>query len=103
MTITVKIRDPETIALLQRYERFLQVEDECEGSMDQIAEGLILGFLDEHRRFAAWQSTEAATTFDLEPPPRQLSTRVYDVTSRLSSAPSLPANNAPATRLKARA
>jgi len=54
MQLMITIEDPDTILLLQKYRRFIAQEDAVDGSMDEIAEGLILGLLDEHRRFASW-------------------------------------------------
>lgn len=54
MPITVTITDPATIQLLARYRQFIAQEDQVEGTLDQAAEGLILGCLDEHDRFNTW-------------------------------------------------
>jgi hypothetical protein len=66
MPITVKIDDPATIQLLARYRQFISQEDHVEGTLDQAAEGLILGCLDEHHRFNAWCQYQAAA--EAEPP-----------------------------------
>lgn len=64
MPITVTIDDAATIQLLARYRQFIAQEDLVEGTLDQAAEGLILGCLDEHHRFNAWcQDQPANPTF----------------------------------------
>lgn len=52
--IEIRISDPETVLLLERYRQFLAEEDCVEGSMGQIVEGMVLAFLDDHVRFGAW-------------------------------------------------
>ncbi len=53
--LTITISDPDTIALLQKYQRFIEQTDSVDGSLDQIAEGLILGSIDEHPQFTQWR------------------------------------------------
>jgi len=60
MPITVTITDPATIQLLARYRQFIAQEDQVEGTLDQAAEGLILGCLDEHHRFNTWCQDQPA-------------------------------------------
>lgn len=50
----ITITDPATIDLLQRYAQYLEKVDGVTGTMDQLAEGMILGFLDEHTQFRWW-------------------------------------------------
>lgn len=57
--LILTITDPATIEMLVRYKTFLKVEDEAAGSMNEIAEGLIVGFLDGHDRFADWRHSAA--------------------------------------------
>ena len=52
--IEIRISDPETVLLLERYRQFLAEEDCVEGSMRQIVEGMALAFLDDHERFGTW-------------------------------------------------
>lgn len=54
MQLTITINDPETILKLQRYRQFLAEEDVVDGSMDQIAEGMMLGHMGDHDRFLDW-------------------------------------------------
>lgn len=83
MPITVVIDDPATIQLLAKYRQFIAQEDFVEGTLDQAAEGLLLGCLDEHHRFNTWcknqpdgscdpkqNSTELAVIHPLFAPPR---------------------------------
>jgi hypothetical protein len=82
MPITVTIDDPATIQLLTRYRQFIAQEDNAEGTLDQAAEGLILGCLDEHHRFNVWcqdpatqafAKTDSAATISTPLLPRRLS------------------------------
>jgi hypothetical protein len=56
--LTITIDDPDTILLLKKYRRFISQEDAVDGTMDQIAEGLILTMLDDNGRFADWVRTQ---------------------------------------------
>ncbi|KLA49991.1 hypothetical protein [Xanthomonas euvesicatoria] len=55
MAVTIQITDPQTIALLQSYGEYLSEVDETSGTIDQMAEGLIIGLLDEHSHFRHWR------------------------------------------------
>lgn len=57
MAITITITDPDTIALLRSYRRFIGEVDQVSGpvTLSDAAEGLVIGCLDEHQRFRAWQ------------------------------------------------
>lgn len=52
--LTVQINDPQTLEILGRYGIYVQDVDGVTGTLDQLAEGLILGMLDEHGRFRDW-------------------------------------------------
>ena len=66
MQLTITLDDPDTIALLREYSRFIEQADAAQGTIDQVAEGLILMYLDEHGDFVQWRransTTEAAPT-----------------------------------------
>lgn len=55
MALTIKLNDPDTIAILQHYSLFISLHDGVDGTLEQAAEGLILGCLDEHTRFVKWK------------------------------------------------
>ena len=63
MALTITISDPETIALLDRYKEYVGKIDGVRGTIDQLAEGLMLGSLDLHNRFQRW-SREIAVHAD---------------------------------------
>ena len=58
MSITIKITDPETAALLRQYRQYVDQMDGVAGSISQLAEGLMLGSLDEHSQFREWSNTK---------------------------------------------
>lgn len=51
----IKIDDPDTVAIIHDYTRYLQQVDEIESSVDQAAESMLLGFIDEHVQFRSWR------------------------------------------------
>lgn len=53
--LTITVTDPNTIELLVRYKSFLKAEDGATGSINELVEGLIVGSLDGHDRFADWR------------------------------------------------
>lgn len=55
----ITISDPDTIQAIQRYALFVETVDGVTGTIDQLAEGLILGMLDEHWQFRAWCTAAA--------------------------------------------
>ena len=57
MPITITITDPATIEMLAQYQEFIRAKDDCEGTIDQVAEGLMLGYLDEHDDFVDWTAS----------------------------------------------
>lgn len=57
MSIIIKITDPETAALLRQYTQYIAQVDGVTGSLSQVAEGLVLGYLDEHSQFREWSNT----------------------------------------------
>lgn len=59
MALTITISDPETIALLDRYKKYVGEIDGVRGTIDQLAEGLMLGSLDLHNRFQRWSSKDS--------------------------------------------
>lgn len=59
MVLTITISDPETVALLCRYEQYVDQVDGVLGTIDQLAEGLMLGSLDQHQRFWQWSNANA--------------------------------------------
>ena len=58
MSITIRITDPETAALLRQYRQYVDQVDGVTGSISQLAEGLMLGSLDEHLQFREWSNTK---------------------------------------------
>jgi hypothetical protein len=62
MVLVITITDPETVVLLERYRQYVDQVDGERGTLDQLAEGLMLGMLDEHNRFREWsrQTLEVA-------------------------------------------
>ena len=54
MALVMSITDPDTVALLERYRQYVDQVDGQKGTLDQLAEGLMLGMLDEHNRFREW-------------------------------------------------
>lgn len=59
MALIIKITDPQTATLLQQYGQYVEVVDGVTGTLSQVAEGLMLGSLDEHSRFQQWQWSTA--------------------------------------------
>lgn len=58
MAIIITITDPETATLLHQYRHYVDQVDGVTGSLSQVAEGLILGCLDEHSRFRQWSTAK---------------------------------------------
>ncbi len=56
MALVITISDPSTLALLQQYGQYVHQVDGERATMDELAEGLMLGMLDEHQRFREWSS-----------------------------------------------
>ncbi|MDI9239449.1 hypothetical protein QLQ15_11095 [Lysobacter sp. LF1] len=54
MALVISITDPDTVVLLERYRQYVDQVDGEKGTLDQLAEGLMLGMLDEHNRFREW-------------------------------------------------
>ncbi|RDY66722.1 hypothetical protein DX912_11395 [Lysobacter soli] len=52
--ITIRIEDPETIILIAKYSCYVRDVDGATGTLDELAEGLMLGLLDAHDRFRQW-------------------------------------------------
>jgi len=52
--ITIRIEDPETIILIAKYSCYVRDIDGATGTIDELAEGLMLGLLDSHDRFRQW-------------------------------------------------
>jgi hypothetical protein len=55
--ITIRIEDPETIILIAKYSCYVRDIDGASGTLDELAEGLMLGLLDGHDRFRQWCDT----------------------------------------------
>jgi hypothetical protein len=58
--LTITVTDPATIQLLARYRQFIKDEDGARGSIAEVVEGLIVGQLDGHERFAHWRRTNSS-------------------------------------------
>jgi len=54
MALVISITDADTVALLERYRHYVDQVDGESGTLEQLAEGLMLGMLDEHHRFREW-------------------------------------------------
>jgi len=55
------ISDAKTLELLRQYKQYVAQEDGVTGSINQLAEGLMVGCLDEHHRLREWsQQREVA-------------------------------------------
>lgn len=52
--LTITFDDPDTIKLLLQYRAFIESEDDVQGTIREMAEGLIVGCLDDHSRFQSW-------------------------------------------------
>ena len=57
--VDIQIRDPDTVLLIHDYIRYLSQVDGVKGTADQIAESMVLGFIDEHAQFRSWRRTQA--------------------------------------------
>ena len=66
MPLTVTFKDPETIALVMRYAQFMEQRDGVGGTIEQVAEGLIIGYLDEHPSFVQWHRAATAAMLPIE-------------------------------------
>ncbi|MCD0253124.1 hypothetical protein JWH16_04545 [Xanthomonas campestris pv. campestris] len=53
-TLTLTFNDPQTIALLLQYSKFLKQEEGLDGTLQEIAAGLVVGSLDENISFTQW-------------------------------------------------
>lgn len=53
--LTITVTDPATIELLAQYRRFIESEDGTKGTITEVVEGLIVGCMDDHQRFAMWR------------------------------------------------
>lgn len=58
----IEISDPDTVLLINDYIRYLKQVDGVRGSADQVAESMLLGFIDEHTQFRNWRRTHAQPT-----------------------------------------
>lgn len=54
----IEINDPDTVLLINDYVRYLRQVDGVKGSTDQVAESMLLGFIDEHTQFRCWRKTQ---------------------------------------------
>lgn len=59
-SLTLVINDPQTIKLLLKYRTFLEQEDGLQGTLNEVAAGLVVGCLDENLRFTRWTREHAA-------------------------------------------
>jgi len=57
--LDIEINDPDTVLLINDYIRYLRQVDGVKGSADQVAESMLLGFIDEHTQFRYWRKTQA--------------------------------------------
>lgn len=60
--VDIEISDPDTVLLINDYIRYLKQVDGVRGSADQVAESMLLGFIDEHTQFRNWRRTHAQPT-----------------------------------------
>ncbi|MGH8038891.1 MAG: hypothetical protein ACRES5_17260 [Pseudomonas sp.] len=51
---SVILTDPQTISLLQQYSQYVSQVESVNGSLDEFAEGLVIGCLDENPAFRQW-------------------------------------------------
>lgn len=56
--VDIEINDPDTVLLINDYVRYLRQVDGVKGSTDQVAESMLLGFIDEHAQFRCWRKTQ---------------------------------------------
>lgn len=61
-SLTLTFDDPQTVALLLQYSQFIRQEDGVEGTLQEVAAGLVVGCLDEHHRFAKWAKENRAAS-----------------------------------------
>lgn len=54
VSFTINITDPQTIALLQKYRQYVSQVERVDGSLDEIAQGLVIGCIDENSEFRHW-------------------------------------------------
>lgn len=66
MPLTLTFKDPETIRLMLRYAQYISLRDGVTGTVEQVAEGVILGFLDEHPNFNEWHRVVNTALVPLE-------------------------------------
>ncbi len=60
MAITLILSDASTITLLELYRLYFGDVDQAYGSISELAEGLVIGSLDEHCRFRQWRRRNPA-------------------------------------------
>lgn len=57
--LTLTFNDPQTIALLLQYKQYLQQEG-IDGTLQEVAAGLIVGSMDENPAFTRWTKQNKA-------------------------------------------
>lgn len=55
----IEISDPDTVSLINDYVRYLRQVDGVNGSTHEVAESMVLGFVDEHAQFRNWRRMQA--------------------------------------------
>lgn len=54
LSLNITITDPQTIALLRQYSHYISQVEQIEGTLDELAQGLVVGCIDEHPAFRRW-------------------------------------------------
>lgn len=62
MALTITVTDQTTIGLIRLYRQYVREQDQIEGTVRDLAEGLVITFLDEHHRFREWRKANAMNT-----------------------------------------
>lgn len=80
--LTLTFNDPQTIALLLQYKQFLQQEG-IDGTLQEVAAGLIVGSMDENPAFTRWTKQNKLTRNNVTPlPARSVASQEEDSGAR---------------------
>lgn len=60
--LTITVTDQTTIDLIRLYRQYVREEDQTDGTVRDLAEGLVITFLDEHHQFREWRNANAMNT-----------------------------------------
>lgn len=68
----LQLNDAKVGYILDLYRTYLEQEEELQAPINDVVEGIVLYFLDEHPQFRAWNARRRLNEMGGEPPIRQL-------------------------------